>query len=118
MPDRLDELQRQRDLVREHLAWLEREIASARGERNAAPAPPAAPISPAAPTEAAPANRPAAVDADELLAQYRSQTQDLRADVRKGCFLYFTAGFLGLGLLIAGLFTFMPGRLMWRMFLG
>lgn len=45
-PDRLAELQRQRELVRAHLAWLDQEIAAAIGRSNAStPRPsPAAPL--------------------------------------------------------------------------
>jgi hypothetical protein len=35
MSDRLPELRRQRALVAEHLAWLDREIAAAGGETSA-----------------------------------------------------------------------------------
>jgi len=116
MPSRLDELHRQRALLREHLAWLDREIAAA---ENASPAPaPAGTTAPALPAvpDLAPlpsvpsSDRPGPVDADEMLAQYRTQSQDLRTDVRKGCFLYFTTAFLALGLLVAGLYFYFSSQ--------
>ena len=46
MPDRLNELVRQRTLVSEHLAWLDREIARANSMPAPAPAPLATQIAP------------------------------------------------------------------------
>lgn len=58
--DRLAELLRQRALVREHLAWLDREIATASGspDRPDAPVTPPAPQTPPA-SFSIPASRPA-----------------------------------------------------------
>jgi hypothetical protein len=98
MPDRLAELRRQRALVQEHLAWLDREIAAA-----APPAPPAAPMPPAPASGAAPAAPPppaaGAADVDEIVAHYRSAPGAVREDVRKGCLLYFA---LALAVFAAG----------------
>ena len=105
MSDRIAELRRQRAMVAEQLAWLDREIAGA--EKNA-PTPPAAPASAPAPvaipvittTVAAPVLPLApevAAQADAILEEYRVQPDSLRTDVKKGCFLYFAAamGLLG-----------------------
>lgn len=40
---------------------------------------------------------------DEIIDQYRSSPDSLKTDVRKGCFLYFAAAFLVLGLVVAAL---------------
>jgi hypothetical protein len=121
MADRLSELLRQRALLQEHLAWLDREIAAA-SDRPAAPqvpapvVPPAAPVAlpaaaslPARVTVAVPA-APVAVSAeaaplaDEILDQYRVPTQTLQTDVRKGCLLYFVGAFVLLFGIVAVLY--------------
>lgn len=98
--DRLPELLRQRALVAEQLAWLDREIAAAGGPPAAAPAAGQEPL------EAAPANSgsvaaparatsPAGLGstpdpaAEEIIAQYRVAPDALKTDVRQGCLLYF-----------------------------
>lgn len=89
MSDRLAELRRQRQLIQEHLAWLDHEIAAAGA------APPEAAPEPAAAANNAPAPKPpvesaaVAAEADALLRQYSSSPESLQKDVRKGCFLYF-----------------------------
>ncbi len=139
MSDRLSDLRRQRELVAEQLAWLDREIANA--SEQAAPAPPAAatpapdapasalaaPILPPAPTPApksvvkqqaaqilaaaSPASGENLPAAEQILDQYRVAPDSLRTDVRKGCLLYFVAAF---GLLILGVialyFAFRHGK--------
>ena len=111
MSDRYQELLRQRALVQEHLAWLDREIAQISANRTppatvspARPAPPATlPSAPssylagqaAAVTQHAAAARaisenplgPSAADA--ILEEYRVAPDTLKTDIRKGCLLYF-----------------------------
>lgn len=98
MSDRLTDLQRQRTLVQEQLAWLDREIAaeaSAKtqpsGIATAAPAPAPAPAS----AQGASGINPA--DSEAILAQYRNEPGSLKDEVRKGCFLYFALAFLAFG---------------------
>ena len=113
MSDRLAELRRQRALMAEHLAWLDREIAGT-GEKapsvaalsasvpaahHPVAAPTATPTAPADPTPAA-ATAPAtavapevAAAADAILEEYRVQPDSVHTDVKKGCFLYFAAAF-------------------------
>lgn len=84
MSDRLADLQRQRALAREQVAWFDREIAK---ETNAkASALPAAVASTSARPPA-----PAATDrtADEILAQYQQNPLTAAKDVKRGCYLYF-----------------------------
>jgi hypothetical protein len=93
-PDRLAELQRQRELVRAHLAWLDREIAAASsgGERapgNAAPAPAPAPAV------------DSAIVASGVPAPYAPPQPNplgAAADAKRGCLILF-AGIFALGLL-------------------
>lgn len=125
MPDRLAELRRQRALIQEHLAWLDREVAALERHR-VTPAPTALePVTPApfvvgvntvsATVKSAPASTlstlsaglPAAPAigstsvpaADDILEQYRVEPTALKQDIRKGCFLYFAAA---MALLVMG----------------
>ncbi|MCC7413607.1 MAG: hypothetical protein IT495_18490 [Gammaproteobacteria bacterium] len=115
MSDRLAELVRQRALVQEHLAWLNREIAHAADAAKSATAavPTAAPVpattasAPPAAKPRAPAASPAsprAIDADEIIAQYQATPANLKQDVRKGCLLYFSAALVLLGLVVTVLY--------------
>jgi flagellar biosynthesis/type III secretory pathway chaperone len=90
MSDRLQELRRQKALLIEQAACLDREIAAEQARINLAP--PAAASQP-------PASADAAVEA--LLNQYRPDPQALRQSVKRGCYLYFLAALalLGLGVL-------------------
>ena len=101
MSERLKDLLRQRALAEEQLAALDREIAR---EKRATPAPP--PTTPVAAT-ITPSITPAAtgpdsgVDAEAMLAEYRSDPEALNRNVKRGCLLYFFAasGLFALGLL-------------------
>jgi hypothetical protein len=104
--DRLAELQRQRALAQEQLAWLDREIARETGQAPA-PGPVAAPAGVPAPEPARPVVAPAApivptsdaataAVADEIIAQYQQSPQTTAQDVKKGCYVWF---FLALTLL-------------------
>ncbi|PTY07335.1 hypothetical protein DB347_08520 [Opitutaceae bacterium EW11] len=97
MPDRVDELLRQRRLIQEHLAWLDREIARETGKPAAV-----SPLTSIAHVlSPAGAQSPAAVEpsgSDPILAQYEQNPQNLQQDVRKGCLTAFAIGmalFLG-----------------------
>jgi hypothetical protein len=88
MSDRLPELRRQRALIAEHLAWLDREIAAAGGETSAAPAtrPPV--------TLPPPADPGAAVDplaAEKILAEFRREAELSPTKMRRGCIWSFVA---------------------------
>lgn len=94
MSDRLAELQRQRAIAQEQIAWLDREIAKEAGQPPAA-VPPTPAVVAAAPV-------PAPVDsaADDILAQYRQNPASTEKDVKRGCYLYFACA-LGSVLLAA-----------------
>lgn len=96
MSDRLKDLQRQRVLAQEQLAWFDREIAKESGQASA-PAAPATPVASIAPPRPATPDTDAARMADEILTRYRSESASSPRNVKRGCFLYF---FFALGALI------------------
>ena len=118
--DRLTELRRQRDLLKQHLAWLEREIATTETSAGLPDSPPIssmpgpvrgvsgsrAPAMEDQPVVAA-ANRdvdePGAA-ADAILDEYRTPSVLLRRDVRRGCFMYFAAALAAFAAAIVGLY--------------
>ncbi len=92
MSDRSDQLRRQRDLLREHLAWLEREIA-AQEDTRASDQPPRI-IQPHFNVTASDADR----DAEAILAEFRRSAPAIERQAKRGCILYFG---LAMGLLLA-----------------
>jgi hypothetical protein len=93
MSERLKDLQRQRVLAQEQLAWIDREIAR---ETGTPVAPPPAPASPAAglrpsPSPAQPVTPPSSADADAIIAQYQEPGRSIHTETKRGCFLYFFA---------------------------
>lgn len=99
MSDRLADLQRQRALAQEQVAWFDREIAKETG-RVIPPAPaPAAPVTPVTtavttviPRPTAPASDEAAARAaQEIIAQYqdRHDPQSAAKNMKRGCYLAF-----------------------------
>ena len=95
MSDRLADLQRQRALAQEQVAWFDREIARETGQvAPVTPAPAVAPVIPR-PTAAA-ADEAAARAAQEIIAQYQDgpSPQSAAKDMKRGCYLAF---FLALG---------------------
>jgi hypothetical protein len=102
---RLDVLRRQRALVQQNLAWLDREIAAEQAQT-----PSATPLNPAAtPDLTRPALPPTAAiadaDADAIIEHYRSGEPNLKADVRRGCLLYATGAFVLLIVVVLGLYV-------------
>jgi hypothetical protein len=88
--DRLQELRRQRALVQEQLAWLDREIASASGEATPKPAAQSLPSAPAVQSQP---TLPAA-DGDtvvELIKSYQDESRSSPAKAYWGCILIFVA---------------------------
>ncbi len=90
MTSRLQELLRQKALVEEQAAWLEREIARERAAAAPAadPAPAMAPA-PAAGSPAAPAGDDK--DASAIIERYRGGEQTNRRRIKLGCMLYTLA---------------------------
>ena len=115
MSDRLTELQRHRAMLQEQLAWLDREIAALGGTKPSALPPtegiprpveparvatpaisPLTSIRPTVPSPVAPLA--SAKSADEIMAQYQTDTGSVQSKTRWGCFLYF---FLALAMVAA-----------------
>jgi len=135
MMDRLAELRRQRSLISEHLAWLDREIDQIEQEttRSAAlsPSPSEAPAPLITPTEAiagtlspvrtepvltapGPAVGSAAgvalPDPEILLEEFRAPPSAVKRDVRQGCLLYFVGALVLLGIGVAILYFTIGSR--------
>ena len=109
MTDRLRELQRQRELLRQHADWLEREIA-AEAARTGNAAQPAAPMAPASPPAATPAPQsPTAPSAEDILRQYTRDPHASTAEVKRGCWAIF-AGVLALLVLVVVTWYVARGR--------
>jgi hypothetical protein len=113
MSDRLAELRRQRALVQEQLAWIDREIVSVEKQLGAVPAegPPTivqlAPPAPKKPSPLSPATPAgAAVEplAEAIYEEYKVPPEALRRDVRQGCLVYFAGALVVLALAVVGLY--------------
>jgi hypothetical protein len=109
MPSRLEELQRQRRLIQEHLTWLDQEIAK---EAGASPSPgetlPIAPQVSAKPVsiEVQPAR--AEPMGDEILARYHEDPQSLQGNVKRGCFTLFGVALALVALVVALAYILYP----------
>ncbi len=100
MTDRLQELLRQKALLQEHSAWLDREIAvEMTRSASATPSPPKDAGHPQA--DAAPAG-----GADAILDQYRSSSQSIHQEVKRGCLLYLAAAFAVLAAAVLAIYFF------------
>lgn len=101
MSDRLKELQRQRALAQEQLAWFDREIARESGPaalpRFATPVPSAP-----APVAARPKGPVETVEADEIIARFKQEAGSDQQNVKLGCWIAFATAFvlLGAGVLV------------------
>ena len=89
MSDRLTELQRQRALIQEHLAWLDHEIAAAQGKPLPPPiaARPPTPANGAQSTVKLPAT--SGPDVEKIISQYQKDPNALTTDTKRGCLLAF-----------------------------
>jgi hypothetical protein len=91
--DRLAELQRQRALAQEQLAWFDREIARESGLTASAPVAPAfvpsGPIISAKVIDDSPNDAVVARAADEIISQYQQAPANAAQDAKKGCYLWF-----------------------------
>jgi CHASE3 domain sensor protein len=94
MSDRLSELRRQRALVTEQLAWLDREIVAAGNGTPAVAAPPMPPADPSGGVDP--------LAADKILAEFRDEAENSPTKMRRGCLGIFAAG---MALLILGVFA-------------
>jgi len=94
--DRLQELRRQRALVQEHLAWIDREIASSSGQ---APTAPTVQIQPVAP----PTTRD---EADKLLESYQAEARSAPTRAYWGCIWAFAAALVLFALCVLALYLY------------
>lgn len=107
MTDRLRELQRQRELLRQHADWLEREIA-AEAARSGSPAQTVVPAPAPSPAPAAtPPQTAATPSAEEILRQYTRDPHTSSAEVKRGCWAIFAGG---LALLVLVVVTWYVAR--------
>lgn len=97
MQDRLAELRRQRALIADHLAWLDRELATTIAQTGDGAPPTLEATVPQAVAKGAPdqSEKSAATVASAAEAQLpESDTGEIKDDVRRGCLLYFTVASL------------------------
>jgi hypothetical protein len=101
--DRLNDLRRQRTLQKEHLDWLDREIAALEGNApRASPAPP-----PYLPVSAPADDR----DAEAILQEYRQPSTSIEQRTKMGCILYFMIAIAVLAVVLVGGYLLTRGRL-------
>src|SRR5580704_6999845 len=99
--DRLQELRRQRALVQEHLAWLEREIASASGQ--ATPAKPAVQSqSPVPPAEGD--------DPNAVIESYKAESRSTPVKAFWGCIWLFVAALAIFALCVFALYHYVSSH--------
>lgn len=108
MSDRLAELQRQRALAQEQLAWIDREIAKEKGQAATMPSVPAPVVPTTAP--APPDNRVAldaatAREADQIIAEFQKGPSTAGSDTRKGCWLWFVCALALFGIGVTAIFV-------------
>lgn len=80
MSDRLEELRRQRAQQRDHLAWLDREIAALEGAAPPESASPP-PLTPGVPVD----DR----DVESILSEFRRAPVSIERRTKLGCIVYF-----------------------------
>ncbi len=95
MSERLRNLQRQQAILREHMAWIEAEIAQETVPPESG-APRHSPWQRTTPDVTEP------IDADALIERYAGKERQQPADIRRGCLLLFLGGFALFALLIVG----------------
>ena len=98
MSDRLQELLRQKALLAEQAAWLEREIAAEQARAGVTP-----PVA-AAPAPASPPPASAGAPTEALFEQYRPNPQSVQQEVKRGCYLYFLGALVLLGLAVFAIY--------------
>jgi hypothetical protein len=106
MSSRLQELLRQKSLLAEHAAWLDREIAREQVQPASTPAPeppaasevlPAVEAAPVLPEPAIPeaeSNADLDAQAAAIIEQYRNESQVNRQRIQVGCVLYLVAALI------------------------
>ena len=98
MSDRRQELLRQQALLREHLSWLDKELARETGPASPAPSV-FTPDSRPTPTTTPQTPIASPADADALLSNYAAAERHDPNALRRGCFVVFG---IALGILVLG----------------
>jgi hypothetical protein len=93
MSERLRNLQRQQAILREHLAWIETEIA-----QESVPPATGLPLPTTWQRTTPEGTEP--IDADELIERYAGKERQQPADIRRGCLMLFLGAFSLFALLI------------------
>jgi len=97
--ERSDELRRQRDLLRENLAWIEKEIEREDGLSQPAPEMAAPPrLNTRAPVD----DR----DVEAILGEYRTSSHAIASSTKAGCIAYFAIATALLLLGVAGVYFY------------
>jgi hypothetical protein len=106
MSERLTDLQRQRALAQEQLAWLDREITRelAASGRPAITPPAAKPAQVSSPTTTSRAT--AGPDPEELIRKFKDEGRTVHGEVKRGCLIYFFSAFALLVLGVLALYYF------------
>jgi hypothetical protein len=103
MSERLRHLQHQQALLREHLAWIDREITREAEQSALTPLASTTVAAPSFDSHTEPGTQPPlaseTIDADALLERYAADQRQNPQDIRRGCLLIFFAALL---LLIGG----------------
>ncbi len=100
MSSRLQELLRQKALLADHAAWLDREIAREQARPESGPAPAPAEFEAEVPAEPEPVVPAAVTDpdldaqAEAIIEQYRDQSPLSRKRIQVGCVLYLVAALI------------------------
>lgn len=107
MSDRRAELLRQRELLREHLAWLDREIAADPGGAPLGDPYRATPEAyPPRPGPRPPDLDPPRPDVEAIMAQYQPAVP-VGTQTKAGCILYFVLGIAFLAVLVTGFYFYL-----------
>ncbi|HKB90276.1 MAG TPA: hypothetical protein VKC60_07135 [Opitutaceae bacterium] len=107
MPDPLDELRAQRDLVAQHLAWLDRQIAARSGKP--APGPTPASLAPSRVSGGQATSQDSQdVAIERLIEQYQSKPADVHKEVKRGCVLYLFLAFGLIALALTAIYLLTP----------
>lgn len=98
MDPTLEELQRQRAAVQQHLDWLDAQIAVRRSAATPAPqsAAPASQVAPSSPSE-----NPEAATVSALVADYQAEAARSPARLKQGCWLLFAVVLTGCACAVA-----------------
>jgi len=100
--DRLDELQRQRALVSQHLAWLDAEIAAETAKRLPVGAITPKPRPPSPIEEISLSQDPHAADSDALIQHYTASIESAEAKTKRGCWTVFVLSLIALVVFVGG----------------